>query len=389
MFDVSIFKNIDFSKPDTVIFLGISALIFLVVITVLFLAVRFIFRLLKIFLRRIFKRETHYANIDQGSDLGVHVSQLEEAKAEREKFEEQKKFAKSPTMENNFQKAKTEEQKKAGKETFEQKEQKGIQAGLDKLKTGNGKDDDSLESKMPSRDGKEEDRDAHEKIRIPRPRHFSQISSFSSSAGGEQIAKEESKGSDKEDSGAEKTEKDQSGNIPKTPGIKMPSAAGFGGNVGLAGHAGAKMPSGTINSGPNANIAPHINAGGQQKVPGQPDVIKMPSSQAQQAKLAETVFFGKDKEVSRIKLENRLRKDEKIWKATKQEGLNLSQAERAKLVKEVFSPVYGRNISKKDLVLSVKKLNQKLVGTKDAGQHAKLRKEIKFFKKVGGIKGNY
>ena len=336
MFDVSIFKNIDFSKPDTVIFLGISALIFLVVITVLFLAVRFIFRLLKIFLRRIFKRETHYANIDQGSDLGVHVSQLEEAKAEREKFEEQKKFAKSPTMETNFQKAKTEEQKKAGKETFEQKEQKGIQAGLDKLKTGNGKDDDSLESKMPSRDGKEEDRDAHEKIRIPRPRHFSQISSFSSSAGGEQIAKEESKGSDK-----------------------------------------------------NANIAPHINAGGQQKVPGQPDVIKMPSSQTQQAKLAETVFFGKDKEVSRIKLENRLRKDEKIWKATKQEGLNLSQAERAKLVKEVFSPVYGRNISKKDLVLSVKKLNQKLVGTKDAGQHAKLRKEIKFFKKVGGIKGNY
>jgi hypothetical protein len=67
-------------------------------------------------------------------------------------------------------------------------------------------------------------------------------------------------------------------------------------------------------------------------------------------------------------------------------GLNLSPVERAKLVKEVFSPVLGSNISKTDLKLSIKKLNQKMLGTQDSAEHAKIRKEIKFFKKIGGIK---
>ena len=99
-----------------------------------------------------------------------------------------------------------------------------------------------------------------------------------------------------------------------------------------------------------------------------------------------SILFSHESEVSRIKLEHELRADSKVWQAEKQAGLNLSPLERAELVKEVFSPILGRNISKKDLQVSVKKLNQKLIGTKDSSQHAKIRKEIKFFKKIGGIK---
>ena len=60
--------------------------------------------------------------------------------------------------------------------------------------------------------------------------------------------------------------------------------------------------------------------------------------------------------------------------------------ERSKLIKEVFSSALSRNISKNDLKVSVKKLGKKMLDTKDITAHTKLRKEIKFFKKIGGIK---
>lgn len=97
-------------------------------------------------------------------------------------------------------------------------------------------------------------------------------------------------------------------------------------------------------------------------------------------------IFGGKPEVSRIKLEHEMRTDAKVWQAAKQTGLNLSPVERSKLVKEVFSTALGRNISKTDLKSSVKKLNQKMLNTQNSAEHAKIRKEIKFFKKIGGIK---
>lgn len=108
--------------------------------------------------------------------------------------------------------------------------------------------------------------------------------------------------------------------------------------------------------------------------------------QPKESGVADASMFGGKPEVSRIKLEHELRKDTKVWQAARQEGLTLSPTERAKLVKEVFSPTLGRNISKTDLKLSIKKLNQKMLGAKSPTEHAKLRKEIKFFKKIGGIK---
>ena len=96
--------------------------------------------------------------------------------------------------------------------------------------------------------------------------------------------------------------------------------------------------------------------------------------------------FKDRSEVSRMKLEHEMKKDADIWKASKAAGLKMSPVERAELVKEVFSQAYGRNISKTDLKQSLKKLNQKMVSSKSSGEHEKLRKEIKFFKKIGGIK---
>ncbi|MBS3065805.1 hypothetical protein J4229_02040 [Candidatus Pacearchaeota archaeon] len=102
-------------------------------------------------------------------------------------------------------------------------------------------------------------------------------------------------------------------------------------------------------------------------------------------KQSDNYFFGDKSEVSRIDLRQKLRKDVNIWRAQKQAGLNLSPIERVKLEKEVFSQALGRNISKTDLKWGVKKLNQKMLNAKDISEKGKLRKEIKFLKKIGGI----
>jgi hypothetical protein len=103
-------------------------------------------------------------------------------------------------------------------------------------------------------------------------------------------------------------------------------------------------------------------------------------------KNADSSMFEGESGVSRTKLEHGMKADPKIWQASRQSGLNLSPVERAKLMKEVFSPALGRNISKTDLQWSIKKLNQKMLSTKDPQEHAKIRKEIAFFKNIANIK---
>ena len=96
-------------------------------------------------------------------------------------------------------------------------------------------------------------------------------------------------------------------------------------------------------------------------------------------------IFGGKKEVSRIELRQKLRGAEAFF-ASKQLGLSMNAIERAKLEKEVFSQSLGGNISKTDLKWGIKKLNNKLLSTKNPVAHEKIRKQIKFFKKIGGIK---
>ena len=98
-----------------------------------------------------------------------------------------------------------------------------------------------------------------------------------------------------------------------------------------------------------------------------------------------SVLFQGRSDVPRMKLEHEMRTNPKIWKAARETMLNLTPIERAKLVKETFSSAYGRNISKTDLKQTVRKLDRKMRASTAPKEHEKLRKEIKFFKKIGGI----
>jgi hypothetical protein len=120
---------------------------------------------------------------------------------------------------------------------------------------------------------------------------------------------------------------------------------------------------------------------------------KMPAGQKkasekkpQNVSYQDASIFGGKEEISRIELRQKLRRDPKIYGAERAVGLTLSPVERANLEKQVFSQAYGRNISKTDLKWGIKKLGQKMINTKNISEKGKIRKEIKFFKKIGGIK---
>ena len=98
-----------------------------------------------------------------------------------------------------------------------------------------------------------------------------------------------------------------------------------------------------------------------------------------------SALFQGRRDIPRMKLEHEMRTNPKIWKAARETMLNLTPIERAKLVKETFSSAYGGNISKTDLKQTVTKLDRKMRASKTPKEHEKLRKEIKFFKKIGGI----
>ncbi|HCC59610.1 MAG: hypothetical protein A2402_03340 [Candidatus Staskawiczbacteria bacterium RIFOXYC1_FULL_37_43] len=100
---------------------------------------------------------------------------------------------------------------------------------------------------------------------------------------------------------------------------------------------------------------------------------------------ADTSIFGGKSEISRIELRQKLRKDANVWNAERQVGLSLSPSERASLEKEVFSQALGRDISKRDLNFAIKKMNQKRISANSFAEKEKLRKQINFFKKIGGI----
>lgn len=113
--------------------------------------------------------------------------------------------------------------------------------------------------------------------------------------------------------------------------------------------------------------------------------IKILSEKIKENKQKDTSIFEGKSEISRLELKHELRFNPKVWQAQRQAGLTLSPIERAKLEKEVFSQALGRNISKTDIKWGIEKLNQKMMSTKDLAEKGKLRKEINFFKKIGGV----
>jgi hypothetical protein len=96
-------------------------------------------------------------------------------------------------------------------------------------------------------------------------------------------------------------------------------------------------------------------------------------------------LFGGKLGVSRRILRKKMIIDSEIKKAARMTKLGLTPSQRVNLVKEVFSPRLGTNISEKDLSKGIKKLNRQLRSTESSSkEHRLIRKEIKFFKRISG-----
>jgi hypothetical protein len=220
-----------------------------------------------------------------------------------------------------------------------EKNEKDVAESLSKLKSVSSTNEDTLESKMPSiseNQQKDVGNGINGKPKIPIPKH--------SSMGGVEI---------KNNDMPIKSTPQGMGSIMKPPDSSV-----------------------TQNKGNTVDINHNFGQSSDQRIGGAQGLPKATDS---------SIFGGKE-ELSRSELRQEL-KGTGSYQAGKQVGLNLSSIERAKLEKEVFSSALGRNISKTDLKAGIKKLNQKMLGTKDSAEHAKIRKQIKFFKKIGGIKG--
>jgi len=328
-------KFYDFLTKDNIIFFVIYGLIVLIAVLVSFMIFEIIVKFIIKLFRKLFNKEEPQK--DQGADLNVVVRELEKSKQERVKTA-------GPKLDYiNYPKedAAKLEPEKSDMQKYDEKEQKDIASGLGKLKGEEASKTSFLNRQAGS------DTDIAKKIEIPVSKKFGQ----------------EPEADDKASAGKLSSE-------AKIPAVEKSfdaavSAAGIAGNQ-------EKIDSAIGSSAGNKNeisVIKNKNIVSGKKKPETPD---------------DNSIFGGKSEVSRMELRQKLRSSN-VYQAQRGVGLNLSQIERAKLEKEVFSQSMGRNISKTDLKWGVKKLNQKMLGTKDPAEHAKIRKEIKFFKKIGGI----
>jgi len=397
--DFSIFQN-----TDNLIFAGIAVLFSVLCLFVLGFIIYKIFQTLFSIFSRMFAKDKDVK--DLGEDLEISVQQLEESKLERQKLlEKQEKFGKTsisgPKLQYSQNKPAGNSQKveEDVRQSFDKKEEKDIEESLGALKK--------------SAKGEEEEKSTvFSKIKIPVAKKYSGGEIAGGSAGG--VAGRAGVG--------------DSATARASARVSVGAGGGGGGGAGSTkemSEKGATPPTKGNDvekaSGPSYKpVSPGKDSilqqnrmemlkGAEIKIPQEraglekaSDVAKLDTEHKtissevhdkfmQQNKNStnsqtDDSMFGGKSEVSRIDLRHKLRYDSKIWKAEKQVGLTLDRAERANLEKEVFSQTYGRDISKTDLKWGIKKLNQKMLGTKDLAEKGKIRKEIKFFKKIGGIK---
>jgi hypothetical protein len=400
--DLSVFKNIDFNSPENLIFLAIVFVLVLIIFIIFIFIASKILKFIKRLLAGIFNTGKK-PKFNQKEVVARKQNGSEIVNAPRQRIMGGD-FIKGAEVE------KKQEIEKTYKDNYKAKEQKDIVEGLSKLKSEGQDGEETLESKMPSRGDKKEEQDSHAEIKIPTSKHFSkeqraQQNILANGAQGDNTSQ------GKEFFGEIKRKIEQSVSVPGTAASlqiqKEPSPAGAIKIKG--GISQEKVNKGEVET--VKRIAVEKNKEIIEKTPGLKEKIEMATSVREVASILgarpefmqkgsslvtrgnsvnnvqqdDSIFAGKS-EISRMKLEGEMKSSPKVWQASRQEGLNMSPVERAKLVKEVFSSALGGNISKTDLKLGISKLNQKLLGAKDVSQHAKIRKEIKFFKKIGGIK---
>lgn len=408
-FDLSIFSN-----PSTIIFFVICFVLLTILFVICFLVIRFILSLLKkIFIK---KPENHIVEgaSNKGEDSAVNAKELEANR--REEFLGQKitgATTSGPVIrytESSVGMRKKEPEKNI-KQNYNEKEQKDIITGLNKLK-GSGADATSF---LKRQGIAEEDSAIGEKIKIPTAKKFSAEEPFKT----EKIDYKKSGSFQKDGLRFNQTDKgveDVKENLKKRGIIaqndlnwKTKAYEYFKKNKEegkeseedkelekLLKRSAVSQDELRWQSKASEKLREKMRSERLQKSEGKkseeiagkaPAVQKKASEKKpQNVSHQDTSIFGGEKEVSRINLRQKLRMDPAVWNAQREAGLTLSPVERANLEKQVFSQAYGGNISKADLKSGIRKLSNKIFSTKDPATKAKIRKEIKFFKKIGGIK---
>lgn len=326
----------NFLSTANLSFLAIYALIALVLFAVFFAILRVLIKGLSSLFVNIFPRKQKNLKTS-GEDIEVVVKEIAQSQAERanaiepEAVPSQKLGIADYSVSGEKKVPEQKEKTKIDPNTYQKGRPNSPEAGLSALKS-QGNSVGTLESKMPSRGPTPTGQDRE--IKIPRSKKIEEENPLKPAMDTERIK------------------------IPVAKDIESKNIESKSADISLY-----EKPE-VLNKSSVPSVAKKEQTINQNK---------------------DSSFFEGKKEISRIALRQKLR-SAKTYAIEKSVGLTLSPVERAKLEKQVFSPILGYNISKSDLKLSVNKLSRKLLSTKDAKAHEKLRKEIKFFKKLGGIK---
>ncbi len=383
--DFSSLKNIDFKNKDTVLFLIIFSVFVLAVIFVVFY---FLAKILSLIVNLFRVKKGPRSFTAQGALSDEPAKHTPDIGTFKPKVQE-------PFFEANFKEGENlQDKQKNAVEAQKKKMAQKIAEGLSKLKSSAGKEKEqeqkkTLQDRMPSLNGDKTDEPSQE-IHIPRAKKFSSNGSVISD-----------NGSDDSSQGIHisRAKKFDSNNEQVVLDDKQPSAP-----VNLKDAVSVLGPSKAATATNRGVLQPenifqdqvHIDAPAENKKdniltpekPAEKDIFGAPILKKEEPKRVQqdnTIFGGKD-EISRISLRYKLMKDPSVAKAQRELRMNLSPVERVKLEKELFAPVYGRNISKKDLNLTIKKMGRNWASASDPKKKETLRKQIKFLKKIGGVK---
>ena len=462
VFDLSILKNIDFTKPDNLIFLCVIFVLAIFVLFLIFFVLAKIIRVIKIFLKRVFKKGNEKSKFIQEENVvrRDNNSQTEEKLVKEPVGAQAYKVANMDIERSlNFEGKNQNEVKKDAEEVDKEKEEKSISESLSRLSRGEKEEDETLASKMPSRNNVEEN-DERQKIKIPRVKRFVKDEGIKEVIESEKPLAEKNEEVEKMGVNDEPSEqiglkirKNLENNQNKIGSVPIPNKKIIQPNnqpvskrvtpgakdevIVMAGKAenekwkkeshpvedlkyslikeslgekndAVKRFEGTKKFTDNtfiSSVEKIIRRENQQKdkkaeeesvvmssklhntdlfydkgkmetarktLEGQNSgifgatntresktgllgsILGSKESQNKQAQQDSSIFGGKE-EISRSELRQELKGDVKVFNAAKRVGLNMSPVQRAKLEKEVFSASLGRNISKTDFKVGIKK----------------------------------
>jgi hypothetical protein len=372
--DISLFENIDFKSQDNLFFIVISFIIIIIVLAIFLIILFKSLKIVKKITSRIFNGRGKNPKFNKNISISKPVESSPLAEGE-ENHSQLKKQNIGESFGGNIsnEKKESEKDKKVGDadnklpKFSHSEDSKGSSVTLKQKIMGGG-----AMTKIIGGDNKSKEKNAGPSYRDKEAKNIS-----------EHLAKLKSNPDDKKDTLASKMPSRAEDDEKDTDRDLLRSSTSM---VFLTKSAQEKSRAERSHNDKNTNN----NSFDNKSIPGgkQKSAESVTKSGLLKAPLKSngSSIFEDDGEVSKMKLEHEMRTDSKIWQASRQSGLNLSPVERSKLVEKVFSKAQGRSISKTDLKSSIRKLNQKMLNTKDSEEHAKLRKEIKFFKKIGGIR---